>query len=338
MDRRRSGLMRRTSALAIVDLPQPDSPTTARQPPARDRERHVVDGAEGARRRGGTRRPGPLRRAGSWVAWRSPCLQTRPPAPAITNEASVETLMLWDRSPPVPTMSTRLDGSASGRGALKALSIIEFTGSPVGAATVSPFMRRATMKPAICASVGVPLEDLPHRRAGLGAREVVATRQPAQHRRPAAHLVRTADRHGRQHGRRPSGRRQPIRTSPPSRRNRCADIAPIRATKAAGAVSHRVAETDAPISRTSVPRKAAEDVPHHVSRNRRTDIAHIRATKATEDVPHRVSRNRRTDGIRREQSTPSFVGRRSGRSARGIGGHDHAAQRGRGVSVGRRAR
>ena len=45
------GLTSRTSALAIVDLPDPDSPTTASEPPRGDGERHVVDGAVTSRRR-----------------------------------------------------------------------------------------------------------------------------------------------------------------------------------------------------------------------------------------------------------------------------------------------
>ena len=39
-------------------------------------------------------------------AARLPCLHTGTPAPATTKEASVDTLMVWLRSPPVPTMST----------------------------------------------------------------------------------------------------------------------------------------------------------------------------------------------------------------------------------------
>ena len=39
-------------------------------------------------------------------AARLPCLQTGTPAPATTKLASVETLIVWLRSPPVPTMST----------------------------------------------------------------------------------------------------------------------------------------------------------------------------------------------------------------------------------------
>ncbi len=38
-------------------------------------------------------------------AARLPCLQTFAPAPATTSAASVDTLMVWARSPPVPTMS-----------------------------------------------------------------------------------------------------------------------------------------------------------------------------------------------------------------------------------------
>ncbi len=40
------------------------------------------------------------------VADRLPCLATRAPAPAATKAARVETLMLHDRSPPVPQVSS----------------------------------------------------------------------------------------------------------------------------------------------------------------------------------------------------------------------------------------
>ena len=43
-----TGSSRPTSAVAVIDLPQPDSPSRARVSPRRASKRHVVDGADGA--------------------------------------------------------------------------------------------------------------------------------------------------------------------------------------------------------------------------------------------------------------------------------------------------
>ena len=86
-------------------------------------------------------------------AARLPCLHTRPPAPATTSADSVDTLMVWARSPPVPTMSTAdMPGSSVTRSAAATMA----STMPASSSTVSPFMRRATMNPAICAGVAAP--------------------------------------------------------------------------------------------------------------------------------------------------------------------------------------
>src|SRR5690606_24435457 len=86
-------------------------------------------------------------------AARLPCLHTRPPAPATTSAASVETLIVWARSPPVPTMSTT---STSGGSSRRSGAASMASSMPLSSSTVSPFIRRATMKAAICAEVAAP--------------------------------------------------------------------------------------------------------------------------------------------------------------------------------------
>ena len=84
---------------------------------------------------------------------RLPCLATLPPAAATTNAAAVETLKILAPSPPVPQVSTRcgsliVTGVASSRITRAA---------PVISSMVSPFIRKATKKPPICASLAAPV-------------------------------------------------------------------------------------------------------------------------------------------------------------------------------------
>ena len=62
-DRPDGGRSTCTMARPVVDLPQPDSPTSPRVSPRRDAERHPRDGLEGRGCRAGTRRAGPVPRA-----------------------------------------------------------------------------------------------------------------------------------------------------------------------------------------------------------------------------------------------------------------------------------
>ena len=88
-------------------------------------------------------------------AARLPCLHTGTPAPATTRLARVETLMVWLRSPPVPTTSTARARTSSSSGTSSAAASMAAR-SPVSSSTDSPFMRSATTKPASCAGVAVP--------------------------------------------------------------------------------------------------------------------------------------------------------------------------------------
>jgi hypothetical protein len=80
-------------------------------------------------------------------------LHTRPPAPATTSADNVDTLMVWAWSPPVPTMSTTGPSTSSTTGSLSASMA---STRPRSSSTVSPFIRRATMNPAIWASDAAP--------------------------------------------------------------------------------------------------------------------------------------------------------------------------------------
>ena len=85
----------------------------------REAERHArrLDAADARRRASSSSRtPSASSRSAAPhadEAARLPCLHTGTPAPATTNEASVDTLIVWLRSPPVPTMSTSRSRSAS---------------------------------------------------------------------------------------------------------------------------------------------------------------------------------------------------------------------------------
>ena len=85
------------------------------------------------------------------VAERLPCLATAQPAAAAISAAVVETLNV-ERPPPVPAVSTRsvrvvATGVANER-------IVR--ASPASSSTVSPFVRSAISRPAICVSDASP--------------------------------------------------------------------------------------------------------------------------------------------------------------------------------------
>ena len=84
-------------------------------------------------------------------AARLPCLATGTPQAAATIAASVEMLKVPSPSPPVPTTSRR--SPETGIGVAWARAVLAM---PVISSTVSPFMRRATMKPAIWEGVASP--------------------------------------------------------------------------------------------------------------------------------------------------------------------------------------
>src|SRR5919205_3443609 len=85
------------------------------------------------------------------VAERLPCLASAQPAPAAMSAAVVETLNVG-RPPPVPAVSTR-SSRAQGTGVASARIV---PARPASSSTVSPFVRSAIRKPAICASVASP--------------------------------------------------------------------------------------------------------------------------------------------------------------------------------------
>jgi hypothetical protein len=68
---------------------------------------------------------------------------TGTPVAATTIDAIVETLTVPKRSPPVPTMSTAMDGTGSGTACARTASR-----NPTISSTVSPLARRATRKAA----------------------------------------------------------------------------------------------------------------------------------------------------------------------------------------------
>src|SRR3954470_6212574 len=85
------------------------------------------------------------------VAERLPCLARAQPAPAAIRAAVVETLNVG-RPPPVPAVSTR-SWRSHGTGVARARIVLA---RPASSSTVSPFVRRAMRKAAICASDAFP--------------------------------------------------------------------------------------------------------------------------------------------------------------------------------------
>ena len=89
-------------------------------------------------------------------AARLPCLTTGAPAPATTRAAIVEMFTEWERSPPVPTMSTAGPGTSI-RWAAASIAAAR----PDISAAVSPLLRSATAKAAIWAGVASPAMTSP---------------------------------------------------------------------------------------------------------------------------------------------------------------------------------
>src|SRR5512133_3668960 len=85
------------------------------------------------------------------VAERLPCLARAQPAPAAISAAVVDTLNV-ERPPPVPAVSTR-SWRSQGTGVARARIVLA---RPASSSTVSPFVRRAMRKAAICASDALP--------------------------------------------------------------------------------------------------------------------------------------------------------------------------------------
>src|SRR5262245_12400455 len=91
------------------------------------------------------------------------CLATLSPAPATTKAVAVETLKVPDASPPVPHVSMSISRSVpvcATTGLPWARTVTTFCritcANPISSSTVSPFMRIAVRKAAICASVAAP--------------------------------------------------------------------------------------------------------------------------------------------------------------------------------------
>src|SRR5256885_594329 len=121
-------------------------------------------------------------------AARLPCLATRAPHAAATIAASVEMLKVARPSPPVPHVSSKAPSTWIGVATARAVRA-----KPVSSSTVSPFMRRATTKPAIWEGVASPRRSngsvTPGQHPGvvvmpprvLAMRGVVANDVPAEH-------------------------------------------------------------------------------------------------------------------------------------------------------------
>ncbi len=91
------------------------------------------------------------------LALRLPCLHTGAPAAAVTKQAMVDTFRAAARRlapPPVPTMSTASEAWAPRSIGSEASSMASTM--PDTSSTASPFIRRATMYAAICASEAAP--------------------------------------------------------------------------------------------------------------------------------------------------------------------------------------
>src|SRR5262245_12142458 len=94
---------------------------------------------------------------------RLPCLATRIPAPATTKAVAVDTLKVPEASPPVPQVSISISRSVPVCATTSAPRVRTFTtfwritcAKPISSSTVSPFIRSAVRKPAICALVAPP--------------------------------------------------------------------------------------------------------------------------------------------------------------------------------------
>src|SRR5438132_2352361 len=138
-------------------------------------------------------------------AERLPCLATRAPAPAATKAASVDTLMVHDRSPPVPQVSSS-GPSTSTRSAYR--SIVR-TRAAISAG-VSPLARRAMANPAIWAGVARPsriVARAPPASPAVSSSPRISLASSGGHRVPASIDIR--QRAYRRHGRFPGYRTGP---------------------------------------------------------------------------------------------------------------------------------
>ena len=94
---------------------------------------------------------------------RLPCLATLSPAPATTKAVAVDTLKVPEASPPVPAVSISISRSVPVAPTSSLPPVRTLTtfwrmtwAKPISSSTVSPFIRRAVRKAAICASVAAP--------------------------------------------------------------------------------------------------------------------------------------------------------------------------------------
>ncbi len=112
-------------------------------------------------------------------AARLPCLQTGTPAPAVMKAASVVTLMLDNRSPPVPTRSTAASASPSARGQGTAASTMA-RARPVTSSAVSPLACSRDRNAPSWAGVASPERTILSVSSASAALSVLPPAQPGQ--------------------------------------------------------------------------------------------------------------------------------------------------------------
>ena len=143
----------------------------SRRPP-RATQRATPVGPELDRRRRAPRARRPSRTATTrrgCRAWRR--ARPRPPR---SSAAIVETLTVPARSPPVPHVSIAPSTSARRRARRSGASCAR---ARRARASVSPFVRSATMKPAVCTSVASPSRISPSARVDVVGRQLLAPQQ-----------------------------------------------------------------------------------------------------------------------------------------------------------------
>ena len=126
-------------------------------------------------------------------AARLPCLHTRPPAPAMTIAARVDTLMLELRSPPVPTMS--ITPSRSGNAHVRRL--VDHRRHEAGQLVDRlPFHAQRDDEPGDLGRRRRTFEDLGHGGLGLHCVEIGTRGEAGQNRGPSAEVSQRHMRHG----------------------------------------------------------------------------------------------------------------------------------------------